>query len=531
MKFWIMAGVLGISALYAGIPNAKDVDVDSEGVRINYNSDQDNGGVVFVPSGQVTWAKTFITSQRDEIWFLAPNHHAATDMDNDGDIDIVFTALSDGEPWWGQVYIAYQQTFPSFTVQAVSPEVRTPYALDVDDRNGDGMKDILYAAARYREDSDMWGTDYYGHQFWLVAPSWNALDLGEYSFPNHCAAWDFDNDGVLDAVFGDEQSAVYVALTGGGGTVQAMSGYGEGIALGDFNEDGQMDIVSAGWGPVAVALNNGNGASWTTRVLHSTNMGGAHGVQVGDVNGDGHLDIVGGHRDITLWLGNGDGTFTERVVYSNFANVWDIWGDGTDLLSEVEVGIADIDGDGDNDIIASTTRPLVHTIAWLDNTGGNPPSFQMWPVEAGTGQGSYGVEVVDVNRDGCVDIVAGVDQNLYVWLNTDCATDIKEGLVGQPVKDLEFTARVSGNNMVLEATRPVDIGLVEVYTATGALVARKTFTGQQATVKLPQTQGVYLRVVRTEGERFTGRILGSSSGAFRLSTGKVKVGQWEEMEF
>lgn len=484
--------------------------------------EEENRGPVFVPSGQVTFVKILVTTQRSYIWFLAPNHHAATDMDNDGDIDIVFTALDDDEPWWGQVYIAYNDSlgndgFPVFHVVAVSPEVRTPYALDVDDQNGDGLKDILFAAARYREDSDFWGTDYYGHPFWLMAPSWNTVDLGEYDFPNHCAAWDFDGDGLLDAVFGDENSAVYVHLTASGSTVKVMDGYGEGVALGDFNEDGQMDIVSAGWGPVAVAINQGGGSSWSVSQVATA---AAHGVQVGDVNGDGHLDIVGCYGDVKLLLGNGAGGFQEVTVYSSFAWINDRG------LSDAEVGIADIDGDGDNDIIVSTMKPNVHTIAWFENLGGNPPSFTMWPVESGTGSTSYGVEVRDVNRDGCVDIIAGINNGLYVWYNVDCATSTPER-PGQAPPLLAFEGQHRGGVLRLSATVPANAS-VKVYNSMGSLVAQGTLSGREFSMPLALRHGVYIvKVVTESGKVFSGKFL-TEGGHFGLK--QINKGNREEEE-
>ncbi len=518
MRWLMLLCSVGIGA--ASLAPAKGGHEGREGNDVTPKV-QEPSEPVFVPSGSVTFVKTLVTTQRSEIWFLAPNHHAATDMDNDGDIDIVFTALDGSEPWWGQVYIAYNDSigtdgFPVFTTVAVSPEVRTPYALDVDDQNGDGLKDILFAAARYREDSDFWGTDYYGHPFWLMAPSWNMVDLGEYDFPNHCAAWDFDGDGLLDAVFGDENSAVYVHLTASGQTIQVMSGYGEGVALGDFNEDGQMDIVSAGWGPVAVAINQGGGASWSVSQVSSA---AAHGVQVGDVNGDGHLDIVGCYGDVKLLLGNGAGGFSEVTVYSGFAWIDSNWG-----LSESEVGIADIDGDGDNDIIVSTMKPNIHTIAWFENLGGNPPSFTMWPVESGTANTSYGVEVQDVNRDGCVDIVAGINNGLYVWYNIDCATDVPQR-PGQAPPLLGFRGEHSGGLLRITATRAAE-AQVKVYNSLGSLVAQGELRGESVALPVRGKRGVYLvKVTTPEGEVFAGKFV-SEGGKFVLK--QINKGEEEE---
>ncbi len=110
-----------------------------------------------------------------------------------------------------------------------------------------------------------------------------------------------------------------------------------GLGVGDFNNDGWMDVfwISGGTAPDRLFINNGDGTftdqgpAWGLGDVHCGN-----GVAVGDYNGDGHLDIYvtsfgdpgsggtpGSHR---LYRNNGN-TFTNvaeaaGVSYSSLAN-------------------------------------------------------------------------------------------------------------------------------------------------------------------------------------------------------------------
>src|SRR5262249_39638285 len=85
------------------------------------------------------------------------------------------------------------------------------------------------------------------------------------------------------------------------------------VALGDFNGDGKLDVVTRATNGVAVLLNNGNGTLAPPTTFATDRS--VESVAVGGFNGDGKLDLVpadytaGLGSSMSVLMGNGDGTF------------------------------------------------------------------------------------------------------------------------------------------------------------------------------------------------------------------------------
>ena len=91
-----------------------------------------------------------------------------------------------------------------------------------------------------------------------------------------------------------------------------------------------------------------------------------------------------------------------------------------DTLDEAsKVFVADLDGDGDLDIVSSSRGD--DTIAWYENDGADDPTFTAADI-ATSADGAQDVHVADLDGDGDLDIVsAGHDDDTITWYGNDCS--------------------------------------------------------------------------------------------------------------
>jgi len=182
------------------------------------------------------------------------------------------------------------------------------------------------------------------------------------ALPYDITAADFDGDGVLDLAIADSGgNAVDVMFGNGNGSFRKATPYSvklaERVLAVDLNGDGHMDLAALAYcgknvqlcqtGAVSVLLNNGDG-TFATGVLYNTKGVGPDGIAAGDLNHDGKMDLVVANNNfqspsvISVFLGNGDGTLKPVVTYSV--------GSGP-----AGMAIADFNGDGKLDVAVANT--------------------------------------------------------------------------------------------------------------------------------------------------------------------------------
>ncbi|HLJ93731.1 MAG TPA: VCBS repeat-containing protein [Gemmataceae bacterium] len=223
------------------------------------------------------------------------------------------------------------------------------------------------------------------------------------------AVGDFNGDGIPDLALANYGSSpnytdggLTILLGNGDGTFQAPQSYRIGasalsVAIGDFNSDGKLDLVTAnGNGTINVLLGNGDGTFQAAQSF-APGFSGLKSAAVADFNGDGKLDlaVAGETKDVTdvvsILLGNGDGTFQAPQNYSTAATL--------------AVAVGDFNGDGKADLASVGGQTLSIFLGNGDGTFQPAASYA-------AGRFSQGLAVGDFNGDGISDIaVADADIN------------------------------------------------------------------------------------------------------------------------
>ena len=177
-------------------------------------------------------------------------------------------------------------------------------------------------------------------------------------------AGDLNADGKLDLITANSASNNASVLIGNGdGTFQTAVNYGVGttpnsVTAGDLNGDGKLDLMIANSGSNSASVLIGNGDGTFQTVVNYTVGISPSWVTVADLNGDGKLDLITANinlanpisSDISVLIGNGDGTFQIRVNYNVGHN-------------PQSVAAADLNGDGKLDLI--TANPLSSSVTVL----------------------------------------------------------------------------------------------------------------------------------------------------------------------
>jgi len=222
------------------------------------------------------------------------------------------------------------------------------------------------------------------------------------SRPQNTVLGDFNNDGKLDlAATNVNDNTISVLLGNGDGTFQLQAAYASGafpiaLASGDFNRDGNLDLVAGNAGAATISVYFGNGDG-TFRPQQTYAVGnGPQSIAVADFDGDGWLDLAvvdRNDRNVTILLGQTDGTFLVELNVCEDPQTFPIGEAGQVIVA------ADFNGDGALDL--AVTDAQGSQVDVLLGTGDG--TFQ-GQVTYGVGFNPIGLAIADFNEDGIPDL-------------------------------------------------------------------------------------------------------------------------------
>ena len=230
--------------------------------------------------------------------------------------------------------------------------------------------------------------------------------------PAGVACGDFDGDGMLDLAVALQAAPGLAILHGNGdGTFAAAQPLAFplglwAIAAGDLDGDGRMDLAAVETSDSSlVVLLNAGGGSFPTAVRYTvpaSNPWPWVGIALGDFDGDGRLDvatarIVGGSgtnppRALSVHLNQGGGAFGSRSDYTLGVNPWTI-------------SAGDLDRDGRDDLVLGAISGEQASVLRAGAGG-----ILMTPAVVGAdipqpGGYRFGARLADMDGDGRLDLV------------------------------------------------------------------------------------------------------------------------------
>jgi len=269
-----------------------------------------------------------------------------------------------------------------------------------------------------------------------------------------CAFLDYDNDGWMDiylvnsgqadfytpprplrnALYRNNRDGTFTDVTEKAGV--GCGGYGMGVAVGDYDNDGYPDVYVTQYGRSVLYHNNGNGTfTDVTEKAGVAAPGWASSAVWLDYDNDGRLDLFVGHfaawdpsqscgitadgahhyciprifKPTSSWLfhNNGDGTFRDVSKEAGIAeHLGKAWG----------VVATDINNDGWMDLFVS--NDTVANSLYLNKGNGRFEEIGLQADVAYSAEGKarsgMGVDSADFNQDGWMDIfVANIDEEIF----------------------------------------------------------------------------------------------------------------------
>ena len=381
-----------VSGGYVNANYACPVDIDGDGDTDVLGAAGRYGPPYFF-SGSIGWWENNDGSgtswtHRSVASFTSYPSISSADLDHDGDMDVIGAARGNINDlaWWENI----DGSGINWTEHTIPSSIQEASSVDTADVNGDGYVDLL-------------STDAGNEVIWLEnvdgsGSNWTEHIIGYNNVPYDVYGADVDGDEDIDVVapsYNGDYIRWWENVDGSGinwddhDVANNFNG-ARSVFASDVDGDGDIDILGAAsleWAITWWENSDGSGDSWIEHSI-SSNFNWAFAVYASDMDEDGDTDVLGAAYfgdDITWWE-NTDGSglnWNEHLIDGNFDGARD-------------VATADMDGDGDPDIIGVAQEDS--DISW-------------WDVTCCVGSGELVSSILDIE--------AGADWDSLIWTSDE----------------------------------------------------------------------------------------------------------------
>jgi FG-GAP-like repeat len=304
-------------------------------------------------------------------------------------------------------------TFPAFEYHLIDHVGRKMGQTSLVDVDRDGDLDWIAGC----NSGTIWWFEYKGPDDWV------RHTLGHKALTDvGGTAFDIDGDGWVDQVSG----GTWYRNTGKPRQqefIRHLNGIIEkshdNVAA-DIDGDGKLDVVAISdrsalyWYKIPADPTK----KWQAHKIGPSVHGAIDPVGVGDIDGDGDNDVV----RTNVWFENADGKGTKWIEHANI----DFGQPDAQYPLMTKSWIVDLDKDGDNDIVQAEGDCASGRVAWHENADGRGGRWIRHIIADKAGQDYHSLAVADFDNDGDFDVFSGggpltqkLPRKWFIWENKD----------------------------------------------------------------------------------------------------------------